>query len=37
MLVGFWWFFSIVITATYTGNLIAVLAVPKMVLNHSQI
>ncbi|KAK2152669.1 hypothetical protein LSH36_322g05030 [Paralvinella palmiformis] len=31
-LVGFWWFFTLVITATYTGNLIAVLAVPKLTL-----
>ncbi|KAI0233282.1 Glutamate receptor ionotropic, delta-2 [Lamellibrachia satsuma] len=31
ILVGFWWFFVIVVTATYTGNLIAVLAVPKTV------
>ena len=30
-LIGFWWFFSIVLAATYTGNLIAVLAVPKTV------
>ncbi|ELU06509.1 hypothetical protein CAPTEDRAFT_107202, partial [Capitella teleta] len=28
-LVGFWWFFCLVVTAIYTGNLIAVLAVPK--------
>ena len=31
-LVGFWWFFVIVVMATYTGNLIAVLAVPKSTL-----
>ena len=35
-LVGFWWFFSIVMAATYTGNLIAVLAVPKTVINNMQ-
>jgi hypothetical protein len=28
-LVGFWWFFCLAVTAIYTGNLIAVLAVPK--------
>ena len=32
LMVGFYWFFSIVAAATYTGNLIAVLAVPKTIL-----
>ena len=31
IMVACWWFFVIVVAATYTGNLTAVLAVPKTV------
>lgn len=31
IMVGFWWFFAIVVATTYTGNLIAALAVPKTI------